>query len=186
MLPVQIVAEKSKALIVGNGAGARARLAAVRAAGFTDVPVFASKPERALSHEAGQRLKVGLPAIADMGPGALVFIAELPIEELETVLGLAKTSGALVNVRDAADLCDFHMPALVRRGDLLLTVSTGGRAPAMAALICRWLEQKFGDRWAAWLSEAAGAREDWRAAGAPAAEVIARTEELVSEKGWLP
>jgi len=186
MLPVQIVPEKAKALIVGNGTGALAQLAAVRAAGFVDVPVFASKPERALAHEAGPGLKVGLPAIADMGPGALVFIAELPIEELETVIGLAKASGALVNVRDAADLCDFHMPALVRRGDLLLSVSTGGRAPAIAALIRRWLEQKFGQSWAAWLSEAAGARDGWRSAGAPAAEVIARTEELVSEKGWLP
>ena len=34
--------------------------------------------------------------------------------------------GRLVNVEDVKPLCDFHTPSQVRRGDLLLSISTGG------------------------------------------------------------
>ncbi len=56
---------------------------------------------------------------------------------------LARDAGVLVNVEDVPDLCDFHVPAAVRRGDLLLTVSTGGRAPGLSRILREWLETPF-------------------------------------------
>ncbi len=53
----------------------------------------------------------------------------------------------LVNVEDVLPLCDFHVPAVVRRGDLLLTASTGGAAPGLARALREWLAQNFGPEW---------------------------------------
>ena len=47
--------------------------------------------------------------------------------------GRARAQGILVNVEDEPLLCDFHVPATVRRGDLLLTVSSAGRSPGLVA-----------------------------------------------------
>jgi precorrin-2 dehydrogenase/sirohydrochlorin ferrochelatase len=56
----------------------------------------------------------------------------------------AKRHGVLCNVVDAPDLCDFYYPALVRRGDLQIAISTSGRSPALAARIREQLEAQFG------------------------------------------
>ncbi|HWQ15885.1 MAG TPA: bifunctional precorrin-2 dehydrogenase/sirohydrochlorin ferrochelatase [Roseiflexaceae bacterium] len=53
-------------------------------------------------------------------------------------------AGALVNVADDPQAGTFHTVAAVRRGDLLLSVSTGGASPALAAHIRRELESQYG------------------------------------------
>ncbi|MBI4551614.1 MAG: bifunctional precorrin-2 dehydrogenase/sirohydrochlorin ferrochelatase [Candidatus Latescibacteria bacterium] len=60
--------------------------------------------------------------------------------------GLARN--LLVNVVDAPRLCRFIMPAVVRRGDLCIAISTGGTSPAMAQRIRQQLEHRFGPEYA--------------------------------------
>ena len=48
-----------------------------------------------------------------------------------------------VNVADAPELCSFFLPAVVRRGDLTLAVSTGGQSPGLAAKLCRELAERY-------------------------------------------
>ena len=74
----------------------------------------------------------------------------------------AKREGALVNVVEPAHLSDFTVPAQVRRGDLLLTVSTGGKSPALARQLRRELEKDFGDTYGAWLEKLALLRKEMR------------------------
>ena len=57
--------------------------------------------------------------------------------------------GILVNVADAPEVGNFHTVAAVRRGDLLLTVSTGGASPALAARIRAELAAGYGDGYGA-------------------------------------
>jgi precorrin-2 dehydrogenase/sirohydrochlorin ferrochelatase len=47
----------------------------------------------------------------------------------------ARQRGVLVNVVDDPAYCDFILPAVLRLGDLTVTVSTGGRSPAIARLV---------------------------------------------------
>lgn len=44
-----------------------------------------------------------------------------------------------VNVVDDPSLCDFTLPARLTRGELLITISTGGKAPALA----KWLRKEL-------------------------------------------
>jgi precorrin-2 dehydrogenase/sirohydrochlorin ferrochelatase len=70
----------------------------------------------------------------------------------EAVWQEAKATGCLVNVVDDPDRCNFHVPAIVRRGELTLSVSTGGNSPALARRIRRSLEQQFDSAYGPYLA----------------------------------
>jgi precorrin-2 dehydrogenase/sirohydrochlorin ferrochelatase len=67
------------------------------------------------------------------------------------VAGEARRSGLLVNVVDCAPESNFIVPAVLRRGDLVISVSTGGASPAQARRIREGLEQEFGPEWGPYL-----------------------------------
>src|SRR6185295_7397304 len=60
----------------------------------------------------------------------------------------ANAAGVLLNVVDQPDLCDFIVPSLMERGDLLIATSTSGKSPAMARRIRQELEGHFGPEYA--------------------------------------
>jgi precorrin-2 dehydrogenase/sirohydrochlorin ferrochelatase len=91
----------------------------------------------------------------------------------------------LVNVEDVPEYCDFHSVAEVRRGDLLLTVSTNGSAPGLAGTIRRNLESCFGPEWEERVNDIAALRQGWRAEGVPMPEAARRIDAIVEERCWL-
>lgn len=75
----------------------------------------------------------------------------------------AEAAGIWLNAADDPERCSFTLPAVVRRGDLQVAVSTNGRSPAVAAWLRRSLEDSIGPEHAALLALAAEVREDLRA-----------------------
>jgi precorrin-2 dehydrogenase/sirohydrochlorin ferrochelatase len=71
----------------------------------------------------------------------------------ERVYHEAQRRGVLCNVVDVPDLCDFFYPAVVRRGDLQIAVSTAGQSPSLAQKIRQQLEKQFGPAYASWVAE---------------------------------
>ena len=65
----------------------------------------------------------------------------------------AQERGVLCNVVDVPDLCDFFYPAVVRRGDLQIAISTAGQSPSLAQKLRQQLEHQFGDGYAAWVEQ---------------------------------
>lgn len=65
----------------------------------------------------------------------------------------AQQRNILCNVVDDPEYCDFYYPAVVRRGDLQLAISTNGHSPALAQRIRRELEVQFGQEYGEWLAE---------------------------------
>jgi precorrin-2 dehydrogenase/sirohydrochlorin ferrochelatase len=55
-----------------------------------------------------------------------------------------KKKRILVNIVDDPDKCDFVLPSLLRQGDLLIAISTGGKSPALAKKLREEMEQSFG------------------------------------------
>jgi precorrin-2 dehydrogenase/sirohydrochlorin ferrochelatase len=88
-------------------------------------------------------------------------------------------------VEDVTPFCDFHNPAQVRRGDLLLTVSTGGRSPGLAARIRSELARAFGPEWAERLNAIAARRAVWRRPGRSLDELARLTNATIDANGWL-
>lgn len=57
----------------------------------------------------------------------------------------------LCNIADRPEQCDFILPAVVQRGDLVVTVSTSGRSPALAKKLRQDLQAQFGDEYSVFL-----------------------------------
>jgi precorrin-2 dehydrogenase/sirohydrochlorin ferrochelatase len=143
--------------------------------------------EALLSTSGVDPVRLGTSATTkDIAELRVLFVAGLPEPQSLRLAALARAAGVLVNVEDRPELCDFHVPAVVRRGDLLVSVSTSGRSPGLAKLVRQWLERQLAAAWGERLEEAAAQRAEWRGAGVPPAEVSARTAALVAEREWLP
>ena len=115
----------------------------------------------------------------------LLFVAGLAVGEARELAGRARALGVLVNVEDVLPLCDFHVPAIVRRGELLLTASTGGQVPGLARALREHLADEFGPEWTVRLKELGAARAKWRSQGLSPPEVSRQVRELIVRMGWL-
>lgn len=164
MLPIVLDPSKLRAGVAGTGAAADRRLRTLTDAGMTP-------------RHIAQQVEVSALDV--------LFVAGLDRAASEAWAKAAHALGVLVNVEDVPELCDFHVPAIVRRGDLLLTVSTNGRAPGLARAVRAALEKLFGREWGAHTDEVARLRERWRGEGVAPPDVSARIEAHVAEQRWL-
>ncbi len=71
------------------------------------------------------------------------------------------------NVADRPGLCDFHVPARLKRGLLQIAVSTGGASPAMAGRIRRQLEDEFGPEYRHLMAGLLELRKNLKSCGPP-------------------
>lgn len=94
------------------------------------------------------------------------------------VAAAARRWRALVNVVDRPQHCDFIVPAVLRRGELQIAVSTGGRSPAIAREIRRRLERFFGPEYGELISRAGEARNRARAKARTSVERIEAGERV--------
>ncbi|MFY9793026.1 MAG: bifunctional precorrin-2 dehydrogenase/sirohydrochlorin ferrochelatase [Candidatus Sulfotelmatobacter sp.] len=88
---------------------------------------------------------------------AVVATSSRPVNE--TIYQEAQRRGVLCNVVDVPEYCDFYYPAVVRRGDLQIAVSTTGQSPSLAQKIRQQLERQFGPGYAQWVAELGATRK---------------------------
>lgn len=185
MLPVVLDLARVPIALVGRDAQALKRLRHLEADGAARVRIFSDAPSDALRDYAGERLVERLPNTADLAGSRVVFIADLPPEEIGDIATAAAIAGALVNVEDQRGWCDFHSPSVVRRGDLLIAISTNGQSPALARRIRTVIESLFPPSWAERVVELGRLRRRLRAHGL-GAEVVSATDAVIAARGWLP
>lgn len=77
----------------------------------------------------------------DLAGAALAIAATGDRQVNVAIAEEARQRGVLVNVVDDPALCTFIVPAVVRRGDLLVAISTGGQSPAFARRLREMLEE---------------------------------------------
>jgi len=188
MLPLVLDLTQRAVAIIGEGDSVLARLQMLHEAGAKDVHVYANEASPAIREIRNCVLINRLPDSDDFKKQKyiLVYIADVNLDKLKQLREKAKKSGALVNVQDSKDLCDFHVPAQIRRGELLITISTNGRAPGLSRILKNYLaEHIFGPEWGSRVRELAGARDVWRFAGLEFKELAEKVDGFVAAKGWL-
>ena len=72
----------------------------------------------------------------------------------------AEESGILINVVDVPALSNFIVPSYLKRGDLTIAISTGGKSPAMARKLRTELETEFGPEYAGLIAVAEEVRAE--------------------------
>jgi precorrin-2 dehydrogenase / sirohydrochlorin ferrochelatase len=186
MIPIVLDPSAMALALVGRGAAACRRLEWLLASGAGALQVYSDSPSDELARAAGERLRRALPDAADLARLRVLWIADLPLAEAVPLARSARDKGVLVNVEDVTGWCDFHNPSVVRRGDLLLTVSTGGRSPGLAARIRRELAARFGPEWALRLEQLGARRTAWRRRARPLHELAQLTDAMIDRRQWLP
>ena len=171
--------------LIGRGEPLLRRLAWLRDGGADRLLVFTDEPSPTLERELGPRLITRWPTGVELMAARVLWLTGLPAVIADPLADAARRAGALVNVEDVMDACDFHSPALVRRGDLLLTVSTGGRSPGLAARVRAWLDDQFGPDWAQRLDLLATKRTAWRRRPRSLEELAHLTDAAIDHRGWL-
>jgi uroporphyrin-III C-methyltransferase len=147
-------------VVVGGGAIAEAKVGPLVAAGAR-VTVIAPRLGSGLApqHRAGRFAYVAREyQRGDLAGAFLVIGATDDPEVNHAVYAEAVAAGALINVVDDVPYCQFILPAILRRGDLTVAVSSSGRAPALAVRVRERLERELGDEYGRFLELAAELR----------------------------
>jgi len=185
MLPIVLDASATRVGLVGAGQGLQNRLGMIEEADAAGHSLFVLDDHDVTLHCRWGHAVRRLPRRDEIAELRVLFIAGLDRETSARLAGEARALGVLVNVEDVPELCDFHVPASVRRGSLLLTVSTGGRAPGLASVVRAELEDRFGPEWVERTEELAAQRRVWRDERLAPREIATRTAALVDERKWL-
>ena len=81
--------------------------------------------------------------------GAFLVVAATDDRELNAqIYAYCLKKNILVNVVDSPKECNFILPSVLRRGSLVISVSTEGASPALAKKIRHDIEQRFGSEYA--------------------------------------
>ncbi|AJE04463.1 precorrin-2 dehydrogenase/sirohydrochlorin ferrochelatase family protein [Geobacter pickeringii] len=148
--PVNLNIRGRTATIVGGG-GVACRKCHALLEGGARITIIAPRLDPSLGELRDQGLLTHIQRPyepGDLAGAFLVFAATDSAAVNRTVAEEAASRGILVSLADSPALGTFTMPSVVRRGELLIAVSTGGKSPALARLIREQLEEEFGPEYA--------------------------------------
>lgn len=185
MIPITLDPAQMDIAVIGKGPLALRRFTQLRDLG-ADPLLFSETPDAELATLAGARLRRRKPSRKDLQALHVVWVAGLDEAQAGEIAADARAEKTLVNVEDVLPFCDFHTPAIVQRGALLLTASTGGASPAAARFARETLEAAFPESWDEALVELADARRRARANGVPPAAISAEAQAILARRGLIP
>jgi len=140
-------------IVVGGGKVALRKISDLLETG-AKVTVVAETPDpiiEDLAQKGNIKLFRRLFKPEDIENAFLVFTATDDDSVNAEIAGIAKKYGALVNVVDNPQYCDFFSGAVVKRGPLRIAISTSGCSPGIAAEIRRELDELYSESFASFL-----------------------------------
>ncbi len=154
-------------LVVGGGAVAERKVEGLRAA-CASITVVSPRVSARLAKMADQgdiRVRRRAYRRSDLRGVAIVFAATDDRNVNAAVAADARRRRIWVNAADDPDHCDFILPSVLRRGSLLVSVTTGGRSPALARIVREELERLLGSDYALLTDLAGDVRRELRTRG---------------------
>jgi precorrin-2 dehydrogenase/sirohydrochlorin ferrochelatase len=155
LFPMFLKLEGRRCLVVGAGHVAEGKIASLIESGASvEVVAKHALPTIAQWSDEG-RIGLQLRSFSrdDLDDVFLCVVATSSSDLNKNIYYEANRRGVVCNVVDVPDLCDFYYPAVVRRGDLQIAISTNGHSPALAKRLREQLEQQFGPAYAEWVAE---------------------------------
>lgn len=147
MFPILLDLRGRLVVVIGGGAVGMRKLTAVREAGAA-VRLIDPRPLANLPPEV---TCIAEPYRAEhLDSAAIAFACATP-EVNAQVVADARERGVWVNAATAPETGDFQLPAVVRRGEFTLAVSTGGASPTLARRVREKLEAEFDEAFAEWV-----------------------------------
>lgn len=151
--PIYLDIKNRNCLVVGGGSvGTRKVLTLLNCGGrVTVISPKLTEKLRTLA-EKGKIHWISRPYSSSDMRDAFLVIGATDDEDLNRQLHLdAEKSNKLCNIADQPESCNFILPSIVNRGDLVVTISTSGKSPAYAKKLRKTLENDFGEEHAVFL-----------------------------------
>ncbi len=148
--PIFLNISGKKCVVVGGGQVALRKVRTLLEHG-ANVEVISPDlcPELSQLAESGEiRVLQRSYRVGDLQDAVIVIAATNDSNTNLEVVKEARRKAVLVNVVDDSESSDFIVPSYMRRGDVTIAISTGGRSPALARKIRTRLEEDFGDEYA--------------------------------------
>ena len=186
LFPMFMKLEGRSCLVVGAGAIGEPKIGSLLTSGAS-LCVIAPQVSPAVAEWARARAIVWEARefkVTDLDGVFLVIAATSSREVNGAIFHEAQQRNILCNVVDDPEYCDFYYPAVVRRGDLQLAISTNGHSPALAQRIRRELEIQFGPEYGEWLEELGKIRQQLFASGMNPDERRRLLHELASREAF--
>lgn len=155
LFPMFMKLEGRRCLVVGAGKVGEPKIGGLIDTGAR-VHVIALKVSQAVhAWAAAGKITLELRAFVagDLERTFLAVVATASRELNESIYRQAQRRGVLCNVVDDPEFCDFYYPAVVRRGDLQIAISTSGQSPSLSQKLRQQLELQFGPGYAEWVAE---------------------------------
>jgi len=151
--PVHLDIKNRNCLVVGGGAVGTRKVNTLLACGarVTVVSPDPAQPLKKMAAEGSITLKERAYRTIDLKDMFLVIGATDDEMLNRQISEEAEQIGILCNIADRPEACNFILPSVVQRGDLVITISTSGQSPALAKRLRRKLEAQFGEEYADFL-----------------------------------
>ena len=158
--PIFLEMTGRRCLVIGGGVVAERKIAGLLEVG-AEVTVISPKVTEAISQWSKNnsiQLEGRCYRIGDLAGYQLFFAASADPEVNDRVYQEGTSCGVWVNAADDPAHCDFILPAVIRRGDLTVAISTGGASPAATRAIREELDDYFTAEYAQLVQVAAEVR----------------------------
>jgi siroheme synthase-like protein len=162
--PVFLEMKDRRCVVIGGGAVAERKVEGLVAVGanVTVISPAITNGLRELLTQGAIRHVAREYQTGDRAGYDLVFVATDNSEINAVVSNEARSLRIWVNSADDPDHCDFILPAVIRRGDLAVAVSTGGVSPAVTRAIREELDQYVSADYASFVQIAGEVRRELR------------------------
>lgn len=164
LYPVGLVVDGRRCLVVGGGRIAARKVEGLRSCGAI-VHVVATELGDEIRAMTGVTYDERPYASTDLDGVRLVVTATGDRAVDQRVFDDAEAAGIWANSADDPDRCTFTLPATLRHGPLLVTVSTGGHSPALATWLRDRIRDRVGPEYEVLLELMSDARGELQAAG---------------------
>ena len=147
--PIHLDIQDRNCLVVGGGGVGTRKVETLLKCGacVTVVSPEISDRLRTLAESARLTLK-SRPCRTEDIEGMFLVIGASDDETLNRQISSdAERRNTLCNIADRPEKCNFILPSILRRDDLVITVSTSGKSPALAKKLRRKLERQFGQEY---------------------------------------
>lgn len=155
LFPMFMKLDNKRCLVVGAGKVGEPKIASLLDTGarIHVVAFEASDMVRKWAREGKITLELRGFTVTDLDGTFLAVVATASRELNVSIYNEARRHGVLCNVVDDPAYCDFYYPAVVRRGDLQIAISTNGQSPSLSQKIRQQLERQFGLGYARWVAQ---------------------------------
>lgn len=186
LFPMFLKLDRRRVLVVGAGKVGESKISGLLESGALLTVVAPEASAAIIEWAQTERIELALRRFVtdDLNGVYLVIVATSSPILNELVFTEAQKRGILCNVVDVPEHCDFFYPAVVKRGDLQIAISTSGQSPSLAQRVRQQLEKQFSSAYAKWVAELGETRRGVLKSSLPAEQKRELLKSLASQEAF--